>query len=86
MYSDFILILYIVHELNTWQPNPTNNLTRKNCFFCRGQLTRNGDKSKFTYNHRRIAFDGQGFQSFHNDTNKNIVIFGVINSGNNNSS
>ena len=29
LYSNFILNLYIVYELNTWPRNPTNNFTLK---------------------------------------------------------
>ena len=42
-YSSFILILYIVYELNTWPSNPTNNFTIKNCVFGTVKLTRNAD-------------------------------------------
>ena len=31
LYSNFILNLYIVYQLNTWPLNPTNNFTLKNC-------------------------------------------------------
>ena len=41
------------------------------------KLVRNADKSKFTYNGRRIAFDGEGSWSFGNDFD---VIFGADNS------
>ena len=44
------------------------------------KLTRNADKGKFTYNGRAIAFDEKGYWSFHNDTARNVVIFGVGNS------
>ena len=37
-------------------------------------------KSKFTYNGRGIAFDGEGSSSFDNDYVRNVVIFGVDNS------
>ena len=50
LYSNFILNLYIVYELNTWPHNPTNNFTLKNCLFGTVKLTRNADKTKFTYN------------------------------------
>ena len=29
LYSNFILNLYIVYELNNWEHNPTNNFTHK---------------------------------------------------------
>ena len=41
------------------------------------KLTRNAEKSKFTYNGWGIAFDGKGFWSFDNDTARNVIIFGV---------
>ena len=80
MYSNFILNLCIVYELNTWPRNPTNNFTLKSCLCGTVKLTRNADKSKFTYNHLRIAFDRKGYWSFDNDTARNVIIFGIDNS------
>ena len=40
---------------------------------------RNTIKSKFTYNGRKIAFDGEGSWSFGNDFDSNVVIFGFDN-------
>ena len=60
LYSNFIFNLYIVYELNNWSRNPTNNFPLKNCLFGTVKLIRNGVKIKFTYNGRRIAFDGEG--------------------------
>ena len=37
-------------------------------------------KSKFAYNGRGIAFDGEDLWSFGNEFDRNIVIFGVANS------
>ena len=79
-YSNFILDLYIVYELNTWPRNPTNNVALKNCLFGTVKLTRNADESKFCYNGWRIAFEGKQCWSFHDDTTRNVVIFGVDNS------
>ena len=73
--SKFVLNLYIVYELNTCPRDPTNNLTLKYCGALK--LTRNSNRSKFTFNGRGIAFDGKGFQSFDNDTARNVTIFGV---------
>ena len=50
LYSNFILNLYIVYELNTWPRNHTNNFALKNCLFGTVKLTRTADKSKSTYN------------------------------------
>ena len=77
LYSNFILNLYIVYELNNWPRNPTNNLTLKNCLFGTVKLVRNAIKSKFTYNDQEIAFDGERSWSFHDDFARNVVIFGV---------
>ena len=43
------------------------------------KLTRNADKSKFTYNGRDILFDGEGSWIFDNDFARNVEIFGVDN-------
>ena len=77
LYSNFILNLYIVYELNTWPRNPANNFTLKNCLFGTVKLRRNTIKSKFTYNGRGIAFDGEGSRSFGNDFARNAIIIGV---------
>ena len=80
LYSNFILNLYIVYELNNWPRNPTNNFTLKNCLCGTVKLTKNKNKSKFTCNGERIAFDGKGYWSFDNDYDRNVAIFGVDNS------
>ena len=43
------------------------------------KLTRNADKSKFTYNGRGIAFDRKGMWSFGNGLFRNVADFGVDN-------
>ena len=43
-------------------------------------MTKNVDKSKFTYNGQILAFDGKGFWSVINDIARNLVIFGAGNS------
>ena len=80
LYTNFILNLYIVYELNTWPRNPANNFTLKNCLFGTVKLVRNTTKSRFTCNVRVIAFDGEGSWSFGNGFARNVVIFGVDNS------
>ena len=79
-YSNFILNLYIVSELNTWPRNPTNTFPLKHCLFVTVKLVRNTSKHKFIYNGWEIAFDGEGSWSFDNDFARNIVIFGFDNS------
>ena len=49
-------------------------------FIWYSQSVRNEIISKFTYNGRGIAFDGEGSWSFGNDVFRNVVIFGVDNS------
>ena len=49
-YRNFIINLHIAYELNTSQPNSNTNFTLKNCIFGTVKLTRNVDKSKFSYN------------------------------------
>ena len=64
LYSNCILKLYIVYELNNWSRNPTNNFTPNNCLFGTVKLVKNAIKRKFTYNGQEIAFDGEGMWSF----------------------
>ena len=78
--SNFILNLYVVYELNAWPRDPTNNFPQKNCLFGTVKLVRNADNSKFTYNSRGIAFDGERSWSFGNDFARNVVIFRFGNS------
>ena len=80
MHSNFILNLYILYKLNTWPRNPINHLTLKNFLFGTVKFVRNAIKSKFTYNGRGIAFNGEGSWRFGNDFARNVIIFGVDNS------
>ena len=77
LYSNFILSLYIVYELNNWPRNTTNNFPLKICLFGTVQLVRNTINSKFTYNGRGIAFDGEGSWSFDNDFARDVITFGA---------
>ena len=79
LYSNFILSLYIVYELNTWPGILAGNFTLKHSLFGTVKLVRNPIKNKFTYNGLGIAFDGKGSWSFGNDFAKNVVIIGVDN-------
>ena len=54
LYNDFILNLCIVYEFNTKPHNPVNCFSLKDCLFGTVKLTKNADKSKFTYNGRGI--------------------------------
>ena len=66
LYSNFILNLYIVYELNNWSDNPSNDFEIRNCLFGTAKLVRNTIKRKFIYNGRRLAFDTTGSWSFGN--------------------
>ena len=66
LYTNIILNLYIVFELNKWPRNPTNNFTLKDYLFCIVKLIKNADKYKFNYNGREIAFNRKGSWSFGN--------------------
>ena len=74
LFSNFIFNLYIVYELNNWPRNPTNNFSLENCSFGTVKSVRNTIKSKFIYNRRGIAFDGEGSRCFGNDYAGNVVI------------
>ena len=79
LYGNFILNLYIVYEWNKWLCRPTNSFPLKNCLFVTIKLVRNAIKSKFTYNGRGIAFDGEDSWSFGNDFARDVLIFGIDN-------
>ena len=79
-YLTKIVNVYIVHELNAWPKNPTNNFKFKNCLFGATNVIKNSDKEKYVYRGYRITFDNGGSWSFHNDFARNVVIFGVDNS------
>ena len=80
LYSNFILNLYIVYELNTRPCILRNNFTLKNYLFGTVKLVTDAIKSKCTYNRQGIASDGEGSWSFGNDFARNALIFGVDNS------
>ena len=52
----------------------------KDCLFGTVKLVRNPVKSKFNYNSRGIAFDGEDLSSFDNDFARNVVTLGIDNS------
>ena len=72
--GNFILSFYMVYDLTNWPRNPINNFTLAYCLFATVKLTRNVDKSKFTYNGRGIAFDREGMWSFGNVFAINVLI------------
>ena len=80
LYSNFILNLYIIYELNYWPRYHINNFPLKNCLFGTVKLVRNTVESIFTYNGLGIVFDGKCSWSFGNDFARNVVIFVVDNS------
>ena len=78
LYSNFILNLYIVYELNDWPP--ISIISTKKCSFSTAVLVRNAVKCKCTYNGWGMAFHGEGPWSFGNDFAGNVVLFSVDNS------
>ena len=78
--ATFTLNLHTVYELNNWPRSPRNSFTLRNCLFGTVTLVWNIVKSKFIFNRRGTAFDGEGLRSFGNDIARNAVIFGVDNS------
>ena len=78
IYNNFILNLYIVHELNNSTLDPANNFPLKKSLFGIVKLVRNAMNRKFTYNGQGIAFEGSC--SFGNEFARNVAIFGVNNS------
>ena len=59
LYSNLILSLHIVYELNSWPRNQTNTFPIKKCLFGIVKLIRHTIKSKCTYNGQGTAFDGK---------------------------
>ena len=60
--------------------NATYNFSFKKCLFKATSVVKNCDKEKYVYNGYGIIFDNGGFWSFDNDTARNVIIFGVVNS------
>ena len=79
LYSNLILKLHLVYELNNWPRNASNNFTLKNCVFGTVKLIRNATKGKFICKVQGKTFDGAGAWSFSNYFARNIVTFGVDN-------
>ena len=80
LYSNFILNLYVVFELNNWPDSCTSAFPPRNCLFGTVKLVRNVVKRKLISNGQGITFDGEGLWSFGNDFARNVVIFDVDNS------
>ena len=68
------------HELTNWPRDPTNNFLQKIFLFGTFKLVRDPIKIKFIYYGQGIAFHGEQFWGFDNDSAKNVVILGVDNS------
>ena len=59
-YVTKIVKVYIVHDLDAWPRNPTNNLKYKNCLFGATSVVKNSDKEKYVYSGYGITFDSAG--------------------------
>ena len=66
---------YIVYDLENWPIILLRNVTLTYCFFVATNIAKNSDKSKWMYRGYGI-----GEWNFGNDSDRNIVIFGVDNS------
>ena len=55
------------------------NFAIKNCFFDATSIVKNSDKKKYVYSGYEIAFDGEGKESFNNNTARTVITFGVDN-------
>ena len=77
LYSNLILYLFIVYELNNCLCNPSNNFPIKNCLFGTAKLAKNAMESELIHNDWVILFDGEGSWGFGNGFANNVVIFGV---------
>ena len=76
MYSNFVLNLSIVDQLNNWPRNLSNNFALK-IVYC--LLKGKRIKSKIIYNGRGIAFGGSVSLSFGNEFARRVVISGTDN-------
>ena len=75
-----IVNVYIVHDLDAWPRNLTNNFKFKNCLFEATSIVKLSDKERYVYSRQGKKFDSAGSWSFDNDIARNVVIFGVDNS------
>ena len=72
--------MYIVHDLNTWSRNPSNNFKFQNCLFGATNTVENNDQEKYVCSGYIITFDSAGSWSFDNGIAKTVIIFCVENS------
>ena len=74
-----IVNVYIVHDLDAWPRNPTDNFKFKICLFGATSIIKNSDEEKYVYSGYEKTFDSAGSRSFDNDTAGNVIIFSVDN-------
>ena len=75
-----IAYVYILCDLSAWPRNPIDNFIFKNCLVGATSVLKNSDKENYMYSGYGIKFDGAGSWSFDNDTDRNVMTFGVDNS------
>ena len=78
LYSNFILNLYIVYELNKWSCNYTNNLPLKNCLFGTVKVVKN-EIRRFYLQIPRTSIWWREFTQL-NEFTRDFSLFGVDNS------
>ena len=66
--------------MTNWPRDPTNNSLQKIFLFGTFKLARDPIKIKLICYGQGIAFHGEQFWGFNNDSAKNVVILGVDNS------
>ena len=76
-YLTKIVNVYIVYDLDAQSRNPINNFRFKNSLFGATIIVKNSDREKYVYSGYRITFDSAGSQSFDNDFDRNVIIFGA---------
>ena len=63
-YTNRMVNVYIVCDLDAWPRNPTNNFKFKNCLFDTTKIVKNSDKEKYVYSGYGITFDSTNSWSF----------------------
>ena len=75
-----IVNVYIVCDLAARPRNPTNNFKFENGLFGATNIVKTSNKEKCVCSGYGITFSNTDWWSFCNDTIRNVIIFGVVNS------
>ena len=66
--------------MDAWPRNPTKNFKFRNCLIRATSIVKDCDEEKYVHSGYRMIFDSAGSCSFHSETARNVIIFGVHNS------